>query len=213
MKTPTQNGGSAMNEYHLAKLKSLMIDSLREKQGSYIVEELFRRYPSTSELMDATEQQLVQIKGVGIGKARQITALLKLARAISVPMQDPCIIRSPADAFKLVEPEFRFLKKEHFVCLFLNTKNHLIAKETVSVGTLNATIVHPREVFRAAMSRCSASIVCCHNHPSHDPNPSTEDVTLTMRLVEAGNLIGIEVLDHIVVGGNNFVSLKESGLM
>jgi DNA repair protein RadC len=92
--------------------------------------------------------------------------------------------------------ELRYLQKEHFVCLFLNTKNHVIGQETLSVGSLNASIVHPREVFRAAIKRSSASIICVHNHPSGDPTPSPEDIQLTHRLVEAGSIIGIEVLDH-----------------
>ena len=109
--------------------------------------------------------------------------------------------------------ELRYLKKEHFICLFLNTKNQLIAQETLSVGTLNASLVHPREVFRAAIKCSSASLICVHNHPSGDPTPSPEDVALTKRLVEAGELVGIDVLDHIVIGEQQFISLKEQGLM
>ncbi|MGO4119089.1 JAB domain-containing protein [Rhizobium ruizarguesonis] len=94
------------------------------------------------------------------------------------------------------------------MCLFLNTKNRLICKETVSIGSLNAAIVHPREVFRAAIKRCSASLICAHNHPSGDATPSTEDLILTKRLREAGEIIGIEVLDHVIIGGNRFYSLE-----
>jgi DNA repair protein RadC len=109
--------------------------------------------------------------------------------------------------------ELRYLQKEHFVCLFLNTKNQVISQETLSVGTLNASLVHPREVFRAAIKCSSASLICVHNHPSGDPTPSPEDIGLTRRLVEAGELIGISVLDHIVIGDRKFVSLKEQGFM
>ena len=109
--------------------------------------------------------------------------------------------------------QLRYLSKEHFVCLFLNTKNHIIAQETLSVGSLNASIVHPREVFRAAIKCSSASIVCAHNHPSGDPTPSPEDIRMTRRLCEAGEIVGIDVLDHVVIGDGQFVSLKEQGLM
>ncbi|MNG08972.1 hypothetical protein D3C84_923670 [compost metagenome] len=99
------------------------------------------------------------------------------------------------------------------MCLFLNTKNQVVARETLSIGTLNASLVHPREVFREAIKRSSASIICAHNHPSGDPAPSPEDITLTQRLREAGTLIGIEVLDHLIIGDGKFVSLKERGLL
>lgn len=109
--------------------------------------------------------------------------------------------------------DLRYLQKEHFVCLFLNTKNHVLAQETLSIGSLNASIVHPREIFRAAIKRSSASIICAHNHPSGDPTPSPEDIQITERLVQAGELIGIEVLDHVIIGDKHYISLKEQGLM
>jgi DNA repair protein RadC len=97
--------------------------------------------------------------------------------------------------------------------LFLNTKNQVIGRQTLSIGSLNASIVHPREVFKAAIRRSSASIVCAHNHPSGDPTPSPEDIQLTKRLGEAGQLIGIELLDHLVIGDSRFISLKEMGCL
>ncbi|MCS7460831.1 DNA repair protein RadC [Paenibacillus doosanensis] len=200
-----------MQTYHNAELKSLLAQSLCEKQGSYMVEEILTRFPVISELVDATEQELTRIKGIGIGKARQITAMLRLAKAISAAAPTPHIIKSPKDVFDLLAPDFRHLQKEHFVCLFLNTKNHLIFKEVISIGSLNAAIVHPREVFRSAIKRCSASIICAHPHPSGDPTPSQEDIQLTKRLVEAGSIIGIEVIDHVIIGGHQFYSLKEHG--
>jgi DNA repair proteins len=95
----------------------------------------------------------------------------------------------------------------------LNTKNQVIGRQTLSIGSLNASIVHPREVFRAAIRRSSASILCAHNHPSGDPTPSPEDILLTKRLAEAGELIGIELLDHLVIGDNRYTSLKEAGCL
>ncbi|MFM9329410.1 RadC family protein [Paenibacillus mesotrionivorans] len=202
-----------MNVPHSEDLKSLLSQSLKEQQNSYTIQQLFEQFPTTTELLDVTEQQLTTIKGIGISKARQITAMLKLARALTVPSGEIHTFGSPKDAFTLLAPELSHLTKEHFVCLFLNTKNHLITKQIISIGSLNATIVHPREVFRAAIQRCSASIICAHNHPSGDSTPSPEDVALTKRLVSVGELIGIEVLDHIIIGSGNFVSLKEQGLM
>ncbi|MEK3742404.1 RadC family protein [Brevibacillus fluminis] len=197
--------------HHNEDLKKLISETLRERQDSYVIQELFHQFPTPTELMDATEQQLIAIKGIGVGKARQITALLKLAKVLTIPLSEQYTIRTPKDVYDLLEPEVRYQAKEHFICLFLNTKNRVICKEIISIGSLNAAIVHPREVFRAAIKRCSASLICAHNHPSGDSTPSTEDLILTKRLREAGEIIGIEVLDHVIIGGNRFYSLKENG--
>lgn len=181
-------------------IKRLVSDSLKESSDSYAIQELFDRFPTPKELIGVSEQQLLSIKGIGKGKARQITAMMKLAKILTSP--EPCqhTIKSPQDIFNLLEPELRFEQKEHFICLFLNTKNRLIFKEIISVGSLNA-----------AIRRCSASLICAHNHPSGDPEPSHEDIALTKRLVAAGELIGIDVLDHVIIGNNQFYSLKEHG--
>ncbi|OUS68710.1 hypothetical protein B1748_33185 [Paenibacillus sp. MY03] len=194
-------------------LKSLLTNSLREKPGSYIVEEILHRFPTFADLVDVTEQELLTIEGVGKARARQIIATLKLSRIISAPLPSINTIRSPEDVYKLLEPEFRHLKQEQFVCLFLNTKNGVIAKEVISVGSLNACIVHPREVFRSAIKRSCASIICAHNHPSGNPDPSPEDIAITQRLIESGTIIGIELLDHVVIGSGTYVSLKERGFI
>ena len=192
-------------------LQNLFSQSLRESSNSYVIQELFHRFPTTAELVDVSEQQLTSIKGIGKGKARQILALLKLTKILANPNEKPVIIRSPHDVFNALHSELIFEQKEHFICLFLNTKNHLIFKEVISVGSLNAAIVHPREVFNAAIRHCSASLICAHNHPSGDPEPSKEDIVLTQRLIAAGDIVGIDVLDHVVIGGNQFYSLKEHG--
>lgn len=202
-----------MNSDQKDDFRKLISECLRERTDSYPIQQLLNQFPTTAELMDVTEQQLMSIKGIGMGKARQLTALLKLAKNLTIPTYEQTTIRSPKDAFDLLEPELRYATKEHFICLFLNTKNRVIFKEIISIGSLNAAIVHPREVFRAAIKRCSASLICAHNHPSGDPNPSPEDVELTIRLARAGAIVGIEVLDHLIIGGNTFVSLKEKGLM
>ncbi|OPH60300.1 hypothetical protein BC351_17535 [Paenibacillus ferrarius] len=202
-----------MNDYRNEELKRLISESLRERPNSYLIQQLMEQFPTTTELMNVSEQQLIAIKGIGLCKARQLTAMLKLAKALTIPAQDQYTIHSPKDVFDLLEPEFRHLNKEHFTCLFLNTKNKVIFKEVISIGSLNAAIVHPREVFHAAIKKCSASIICAHNHPSGDPSPSSEDIELTKRLIRAGDVVGIEVLDHIVIGDHRYVSLREQGLI
>lgn len=105
------------------------------------------------------------------------------------------------------------MEKEHFKAILLNTKNHVISIEDISIGSLNSSIVHPREVFKPAIKRSSASVILVHNHPSGDPTPSREDIEVTSRLVNAGNVLGIAVLDHVIIGNNSILSLKEQGLM
>lgn len=165
-------------------------------------------------LGDMSIDQLMQIKGIGAAKALQIHASIELGRRMARSTQsETVIIRTPQDVSRVLTEELRYLTKEHFVCLFLNTKNHVIGQETLSMGSLNASIVHPREVFCAAIKRSSAAIICAHNHPSGDPTPSPQDIEITKRLVEAGEIIGIDVLDHIIIGDNGYVSLKEKGYM
>lgn len=202
-----------MNTVRTQTYKHLLANTLRESADSYLIGELILRYPNPAALVDVTEQELMNIKGIGISKSKQIIAAVQLVQELAAPLPEPVIIRTPNDVFSLIEFELRYASKEHFVCLFLNTKNHVIAKEVISIGTLNASLVHPREVFRAAIKRNSASIICCHNHPSSNPDPSPEDIKITKRLVSVGELIGIDVLDHIIIGGHRFVSMREKGLM
>ena len=124
----------------------------------------------------------------------------------------PPAISNPADAIPMVS-EIRNERKEHFLCLYLNARNQIIHKETVSIGSLSASIVHPREVFLVAITHSAASIILAHNHPSGDVSPSQDDIDLTHRLVRAGDIMGIEILDHIIVASTDFVSLKNRGLI
>jgi len=127
--------------------------------------------------------------------------------------EDKPNIKSPEDAAALVMEEMRHYDKEYFCALLLNTKNQVLARETISIGTLNYSATHPRELFKAAIRRSAAGIIVVHNHPSGDPEPSRQDIEVTDRLIEAGKIIGIEVLDHLVIGDNRFVSLKANGLI
>lgn len=163
-------------------------------------------------LKEATIEELCSIDGIGLAKAVELSAAMELGRRIhTLQTKERYVIRSPEDVLSLVMEDMRFLKQEHFVCLYLNTKNQVIFRHTVFIGSLNASIVHPREVFKEALRRSSASIICLHNHPSGDPSPSREDIDVTKRLYEAGRVLGIELLDHIIIGDRTFISLKEQG--
>jgi len=123
------------------------------------------------------------------------------------------VIHGPEDVFKYAYPYFRGLMQEHFSVMLLNTKNHILGIENISVGSLTASIVHPREVFAKALNKCAAAIILLHNHPSGDPTPSREDIQVTTRMVKAGKVMDIPVLDHVILGDNQFTSLKEKGML
>lgn len=122
-------------------------------------------------------------------------------------------IRTPSDAFDIMYPVCELLAEESFYVLLLDTKNNVNGIHEVSHGSLNASIVHPREVFKSAVLSNAASIICVHNHPSGDPAPSQEDITITKRLVECGKMMDIPVLDHVIIGDERYVSLKEKGII
>ena len=138
---------------------------------------------------------------------------VRLVRDGRVATMEPTIIRRPEDTLPVLEAELSELGYEKFIALALNTKNHVTAVLPVSSGSLNASIVHPRELFQRAILANCASLILAHNHPSGDPAPSPEDIALTRKLIEAGLLLDIPVLDHIVLGYGRFVSFKERGLI
>ncbi len=165
------------------------------------------------DLAEAKIEELCRIKGIGAAKAIMIQAALELGRRSSTLVTGQRFtVKSPEDVSLLVMDEMRRLDREHFKVFLLNTKNQVIGVELVSMGSLNSTIVHPREVFKNPIKRSAAALILVHNHPSGDPTPSREDIELTKRLAEAGSLLGINVLDHIIIGDNRFVSLKERKL-
>ncbi|MFC4809000.1 RadC family protein [Paenibacillus sp. GCM10023250] len=197
---------------HAELLAILLRTGTNNESAVLLATRILQQCGSLRGLVDMSVAELTRIRGIGPAKAAQLRAGIELGRRIARSRQgDLPTIRKPADAANLMMEELRYLKQEHFVCLYLNTKNQVILTETLSVGTLNATLVHPREVFRAAIKCSSSSLICLHNHPSGDPTPSPEDIALTRRLAEAGELVGIDVLDHLVIGDNRFISLKEQG--
>ncbi len=157
---------------------------------------------------------LKQVKGIGEVKATQVLALAELAtRFNSFKSGEEHIVSSPKDVSNYMMRQMKGLKKEYFKLIMLNTKNIIISVKDISIGNLNSSIVHPREVFIEAIKLSSASVILCHNHPSGDPTPSKEDILITKRLKECGTLLGIEVLDHIIIGNEAYISLKEKGII
>lgn len=175
---------------------------------------LLMHFEGLNLLADAAIEELTAIKG--IGPAKGVTLLASIELGLRISRYRPTrryVVRTPEDGAQYVMEEMRSLNQEHFVALFLDTKNQILHQQTIFIGSLNASIVHPREIFREAVKRSAASIICVHNHPSGDPTPSQEDIHVTERLVNAGEMIGIEVLDHLIIGDRKFVSLKEKGYL
>jgi DNA repair protein RadC len=154
------------------------------------------------------------MRGIGPAKAVQIKAALELSKRLEddVGEKPKPVLKSPEEVVAEVRGRLKGKKREHFLVICLDTRNRLINCKPVSIGSLDTSIVHPREVFKEAVSSSAASVIFVHNHPSGDPEPSKEDVELTKRLVEAGEIIGIDVLDHIIVCDKNYLSLKAKNL-
>ncbi len=179
-----------------------------------LVDRLISHFGSIRGVACASFEELCALKGIGPAKASDILAAFELAKRLSnSDMQMREVINNPADAAGIVMDEMRLLDREHFVILMLNTKHRVIAKKIVSIGHLNASLVHPRELFKDIIKRSSAAVILVHNHPSGDPTPSKDDITITNRLCEAGRLLGIDVVDHLVVGDKKYVSFREKGLI
>ena len=175
---------------------------------------LLSQFGSVKGIAGASVEELSQVKGIGLAKAAQIKAAFELANRLegySEAGEKP-ILKTPEDAVGLVKGRLKGKKKEHFLALLLDTRSRLIKVAEISVGSLDSSIVHPREVFKEAISATAASVIFVHNHPSGDPTASEDDVKLTKRLAEAGDIVGIDVLDHIIIGDKKYLSLKREGL-
>ena len=168
---------------------------------------------SKKRLLQMTYQDLIKIGGIDSAKAATLLAAFELSkRALEVNDTNLPTINDAKDAVAQLT-DLRDLKKEHFVALYINARNKLIHRDLVSVGTLNANLVHPREVFEPAIARSSVQVVVAHNHPSGDPEPSEDDLVITKKLVDGGKLLGIEVIDHIIITKTGYLSFKDKKLI
>jgi DNA repair protein RadC len=176
-------------------------------------QKLLAQFGSLQKLAEASIEELSFIKGIGLAKAAQIKAAFEIGRRLSTqtPSYKSKELTDPEKVYRLIKSKLKDSHKEHFYIIALNSRNQSIAE--VSVGSLNASIVHPREVFAEAIKNKAASVVFAHNHPSGDPEPSEDDLVLTKRLVESGKILGIEVFDHIIVAKDEFFSFKDKGII
>jgi len=185
-----------------------------KKSVMTIAQELLVRFGNVKAIGQATLEELSQIKGIGLAKAAQIKACFELAKRENLETEEESFdIKNPEAVFKLISSSIKDKAKEHFKLILLNTRNKMIGISTVSIGTLTTSLVHPREVFKDAITHSAASVILAHNHPSGDPEPSEDDLKITKKLVESGKILGIEVIDHIIIGKNNFYSFREKRLI
>lgn len=170
---------------------------------------LLSKFGDLESIADSSLEELRQVKGIGLAKACQLKAAFELGKRLdNYPKKGGAVVRSPENVLNEVKSKLRGKKKEHFLTLSLDTRGRVIGVAPVSVGSLDSSLAHPREVFKEAISANAASVIFVHNHPSGDPQPSDDDIKMTRRLVEAGTIVGIEVLDHVIVADRAFVSLK-----
>ena len=193
-------------------LAILLRTGTKEDSVIRVAEKLLSVYKNESlgEFANLSVNDFSKIKGIGKVKAITVLAALELGKRLAeAPSIERKKITSPQDVVNYFMPRFRYEKKEHFIVVLLDTKNHILATPVISVGCLNSSIVHPREVFRESIVHFAAAMILVHNHPSGDPTPSKEDIHVTHKLIEAGGLMDIKVIDHIIIGDNCYISLKE----
>ncbi|MBL8031187.1 MAG: DNA repair protein RadC [Candidatus Doudnabacteria bacterium] len=191
-------------------LAILLRTGMEGKNVLEVARSVTKKFPGVA-LANATVSELTKIKGVGEVKALELVACFELGRRLLKDKQ-VALVLSPRAVWERME-DLRSSKKEHFVVFFLDTQNQLIKREVVSVGTLNASLIHPREVFEPAVKHVVSHIIVAHNHPAGSLEPSEEDLAVTHRLRDAGLVLGIQLLDHVIVTPTGYASLKEQNLL
>lgn len=181
---------------------------IKEDSYNYICE----NYSSLKELLNAPINELETIPGLGKVKSRQLQTIMQLSKELLMPDDNEYYIKQPRDAYEYLK-HISLFTEENLILLCLNTKNRIIHSRTISIGTINSSLVHPREIFAPAIKVHAASIIVAHNHPSGQADPSAEDISITTRLKECGKLIGIDLIDHVIIGDGKYVSLKERGII
>jgi DNA repair protein RadC len=207
-----QQGAQQLTEAEL--LGILIGKGTKKKTAIDLARELLDQYESLENLFSRSPSELMKIKGIGSAKAATLSAAFNLVRRIQskISKDRPCFRRAK-DVAGYYLPLVKDLKKEIFQVLLLNRANRLIKEATISEGTLDASIVHPRDVFREALLESAAGVILLHNHPSGNPSPSEDDIRITKQLVEAGKVMGIKVYDHIILGGEGYRSLADEGII
>ncbi|MBM4349020.1 MAG: JAB domain-containing protein [Deltaproteobacteria bacterium] len=207
-----QQGAQYLTEAEL--LGILIGKGTRKKTAIDLARELLDRYESLENLFSRSPSELMKVKGIGSAKAATLSAAFQLVRRIQAKKTtNRSTFKRSSDVRDHYLPLMKDLRKEVFRILLLSRANRLIKEVIISEGTLDASIVHPRDVFREALLESAAGVILLHNHPSGNPSPSEEDIRITKQLVEAGRVMGIKVYDHIILGGEDYRSLADEGII
>jgi DNA repair protein RadC len=207
-----QVGPDALSTQELLTL--LISSGTSKRSASDIAHDILQRFTSLADLASRDVVELMSIHGMGAAKATTLCAAFELARRIQAePFTERIVVSTPAVLAQTMIPRMRHLRTESFRVVLLNSANQVIREVCVSDGSLIAVLIHPREVFRLAIAESAASIIVAHNHPSGNTEPSGEDVAITKQLIEAGRIVDIKVLDHLIIAGNTYTSFVERGLM
>ncbi len=186
------------------------------KQESVIelAKRILYKYGNLKELSSASIKDLMKIRGIGTSKAIELLAAFELGKRVSKESFTPQVkLFSPESIYLFLKDELEMKTQEHFLALYLNTKGELLKKETLFIGSLNSSLIHPRELFKHAVLNSAATIIVSHNHPSGDPTPSSQDIDITKILHKNGKMMDIELLDHIIIGKDRYYSFKEKGII
>jgi len=206
-----QSGLEGFLDYEIIEL--LLTLGTPRKDCKQTAKEAVEKFKGLTGVLDSTLEELQQVEGIGPSNAFGIKLFHAISERYAKEKITPTVLlNSPQLIFEFLKERIGKEKKEHFTIICLDTRNNLIVDD-VSVGTLNASLVHPREVFKKAILNSSSHVILAHNHPSGDPSPSEDDIATTRRLVESGKILGIAVIDHMIVTQNSFVSLKERGII
>jgi len=205
------HGAEALSSQELLAL--ILGRGVRGESVMVTAQRLLSEFGNVKNISQASLEELTAIKGMGSAKASQLKAAFELARRKEEDTGEHISVKSHQDVIKLVRQRLKDKKKEHFLILCLDTRNNLIKISNISTGTLDANLVHPREVFKEAIQSLSSSIILVHNHPSGNPEPSDADIDITKRILETGKVVGIDILDHIIIANNRSFSFKEKGIV
>ena len=176
-----------------------------------MAQKVLKAFCNLKGLSQASIEELSRVKGIGLARAIQIKAIFELGKRIEQNQDEKIVISNPADVAKVVGSRVNHKQKEHFLLLSLDTRNTVKKISKITVGILDSSLIHPREVFKEAIQSLASSIILVHNHPSGNPNPSEADIEMTKRMVETGSIIGIKVLDHVITAGEEVYSFRENG--
>ena len=206
-----QQGAASLSDTEL--LAILLRTGTSSVSVLHLAEEVLAKYQDKGlvAIMNISPQEIATVHGVGLAKAATIVAAVELGRRLSTKAAQKLEkIEGPEDVARYASPILRFGQKEHFLVMLLDVRNRVLAMPTISIGSLTASVAHPREIFREAIRYSAANMILIHNHPSGDPTPSREDVQITKQMMKAGEIMGIPVLDHVIIAGDGFLSLKEA---